>query len=110
MTVPVESKECKGSGEVVLEGESVTFSIKYPAVIDITGGVMSAYLGSNDMSATVLSGSLTGNGTDTLTLKTISNEIGSSSGNEYVYSFGVICQGQKRIFFFRRIVMRKSLR
>lgn len=104
-------KECVGSPEVVLQGESAVYSFTYPANITIdANSFMYAYRGSTDVSSTVLSGSLAGDGTTTLTLKTISGEVGASSGAEYVYSFAVTCGGIRKVYFFRRIVLRRSLR
>jgi hypothetical protein len=104
-------KECIGSPEVVIEGESAVYSFTYPAAITIdANSFMYAYRGSSDVSATVLAGSLSGDGSTTLTLKTISGETGASNGAEYVYTFAVTCQGLRKVYYFRRIVLRKSLR
>ena len=106
-----EGRECVGSGDVVLEGESMVYSLTYPAAITVdANSFMTAYRGSSDVSSTVLSGSLAGDGTTTLTLKTISGEVGASGGADYIYSFGVTCQGVRNSYWFRRVVMRKSLR
>lgn len=103
-------KECIGSPETVLEGEQVTFSLTYPAQITIdSGSFMEAHRGSNDESSNVLSGSLSGDGTTVLTLKTISNEVGRTGGAEYVYTFGVTCQGIRKVYYFRRFVLKRSL-
>jgi len=107
----ITSMECKGSGEVVIEGESNAFAFTYPAVITIdANSFMSAYRNGSDVSATVLAGSLSGTGTTTLTLKTIANEVGASSGAEYCYTFAVTCQAQRKVYYFKRVVLRRSLR
>ena len=102
-------KECIGSPETVIEGESVAYSFTYPAALTIdANSFMYAYRNGTDVSATVLSGSLSGTGTTTLTLKTIASEVGASSGATYRYTFSVTCQGNRRVYFFDRIVLRKS--
>jgi hypothetical protein len=108
----VEGKECLGSPDYVIEGEhDVAYSFTYPSAITINSdSFMSAYRNGSDVSATVLSGSLSGTGTTTLTLKTINGEVGASNGAEYVYCFGVTCGGVQRVYYFKRIVMRRSLR
>jgi hypothetical protein len=99
-------RECKGSPETVIEGGSETKSFVYPDTITIDGNSFHVcYRNASDDSATILSGALSGNGTNTLTLKTIANEVG---GNTYIHTFAVTCQGQRVVYFFRRVVLKKS--
>lgn len=104
-------KECVGSPEIAIEGESVVYSFTYPDTITIdANSFMYAHTGSSDVSATVLSGSLSGDGTTQLVLKTIASEVGASGGKEYVYTWAVTCGGQRKCYFFRRVILRHSLR
>jgi len=101
-----ESRECKGSPGTFPAGDIVRFTITYPDAVTLDAdSFMHAWQKNNDVSATILSGSLSVDG-NVLTLKIIAGEVG---GNEYVYSFRATCQSQKRIYFFRRIILKESL-
>jgi hypothetical protein len=106
LMLPDDGTELLGSPETAVEGESRVISIEYPDTITVDANSFHvAYLDGEDDSANVLSGSLGGDGTTTLTLKTIAAEVG---GNDYIHSFGVTCGGERRVYSFRRIVQRKS--
>jgi hypothetical protein len=64
---------------------------------------MHAWKGTQDVSASVLSGSLTANG-NILQLMSIQNEVAA----EYRYTFKVSVNGQWIVYFFRRKVERES--
>ncbi len=107
MSINLEQRcQCDGSPEYVLPGESETKSFTYPGTVSLTGAFMHAWCNGADAAATVLSGSLSVSG-NILTLKTISNEVG---GKEYVYVFGATCLGTIKVFYFRRVVAKETLR
>jgi hypothetical protein len=85
-------------------GDETTYSVDMgaPVVVD-SQCWMHAWKGTRDVSGDVLSGSMSANG-NIVTLKTISNELAA----EYRYTFRVLVNSQRLVFFFRRKVERES--
>jgi hypothetical protein len=96
--------ECLSSPQVVIEGETETPTISYWDTVSATNGTMVAYRGTQDKSATVLSGNLAASG-NTLTCKVIGAEVG---GYTYRYYVKVTLGGNVVIRFFDRQVLKKS--
>ena len=101
-----EARELKGSPMTLPAGDIIRYAITYPDTVSLdSDSFMHAWQKNNDVSGTILSGSLSVDGR-VLTLKIISGEVG---GNEYVYTFRATCQSQKRVYYFRRNIVKESL-
>jgi hypothetical protein len=99
-------RECRGSPIVAWEGGQETISIPYPDTITLDADSFHyCYLNDSDKSLDILSGYLSGDGTKSLTLKTIANEKG---GATYTHTFTCTCQGQRIVYMFKRVVLKKS--
>lgn len=102
--IPEEGRELLGSplAGIVGDVELLNVDLGSTATVDASAW-MHAWKGTQDVSASVLSGSMSASG-NIVTLKTISNELAA----EYRYTFRVLVNGQYLVFWFRRKVERES--
>ena len=102
--IPEDGRELLGSPYPGIVGDIVLLNIDLGSTVTIDGNAwMHAWKGTQDVSSSVLSGSLSATG-NIVTLKTISGELAA----EYRYTFRCLLNGQYIVYFFRRRVERES--
>jgi hypothetical protein len=102
--IPEEGRELLGSPLGGIVGDIILYNVDLGSTVTVDGNSwMHAFKGTQDVSSSVLSGSMSATG-NIVTLKTIQSELAA----EYRYTFRVLVSGQYIVYFFRRKVERES--
>jgi hypothetical protein len=102
--IPESGRELLGSPFAGIVGDEPQYNIDLGAPVTVDGkSWLHAWKGTTDVSANVISGSMTTSG-NVLKFPVISGEVAA----EYRYVFKVLVNGQYLVYYFRRIVERES--
>jgi hypothetical protein len=102
--VTIEGLELTGSPKPGIVGNVVKYTVDLGSTVVVDSNCwMHAWKGTQDVSDSVLSGTMSANG-NILNLKTISGELAA----EYRYTFKVLIEGNYLVYYFRRFVERES--